>query len=84
MRRAVHSPAARPASGHRGRHGYHSETAYAYCNYQDIAVGGGFRANNVDITFSEPYDDYGWQAHADGGLVGGVVFAYVMCLHVQS
>lgn len=63
---------------------FKSETAFAYCGYGDLAVGGGFRANNVDITFSEPYGDTAWKAHADGGFEGGTVFAFVKCLHVQS
>lgn len=63
---------------------FKSESAFAYCNYQDLAVGGGFAIDNVDITSSEPYGNNAWRAHADGGLVGGTVWAYVKCLHVQS
>jgi hypothetical protein len=65
----------------------HSETVGAYCNYGDIATGGGFRANNADITFSEPdysvFGNEGWQAHADGDFTGGHILVYVKCLHVS-
>lgn len=63
---------------------YSSATAYAYCNYPDTATGGGFDTDNVDIKGSGPDGGNGWFAHADGGLFGGTVTAYVKCLHVQS
>lgn len=62
---------------------FHSETVGASCNYGDIATGGGFRGNDVDVTFSEPEGANGWQAHADGGLTGGHIIVYVRCLHVS-
>ena len=53
---------------------YHSATAVAYCNGQDLAVGGGFDTDNVDITGAGPYhNSNGWYASADGGLFGGTV-----------
>jgi hypothetical protein len=64
---------------------YSSSTAYAYCNSGDLATGGGFDTDNVDIKGAGPYQNYnGWFAHADGGLFGGTVYVYVRCLHVQS
>jgi hypothetical protein len=65
----------------------HSETVGAYCNYGDVATGGGFRTNNADITFSEPdtsvFGNDGWQAHANGDFTGGHLFVYVKCLHLS-
>src|SRR5205823_857152 len=62
---------------------YDTETAYVYCDTAaDIAVGGGFNTDNVDIKASGPWYD-GWRARADGGLFGGTVTAIVKCLHVQ-
>ena len=63
---------------------YHTSTAYAYCSGSDIATGGGFGTDNVDIQHAGPYNNNGWSARADGGLFGGEVFVYVKCLHVQS
>jgi len=62
---------------------YSSATAYVYCNSGDIAIGGGFGTDNVDITASGPWYN-GWRARADGGLFGGTVTAIVNCLHAQG
>jgi hypothetical protein len=62
---------------------FSTSTAYAYCNSGDMATGGGFGTDNVDIEQSGPWFQ-GWRARASGGLFGGTVFVYVRCLHVQS
>ena len=63
---------------------FDTATAYAFCVGSDIATGGGFGTDNVDIKSAGPYNNNGWSARADGGLFGGVVFAHVKCLRVQS
>ena len=63
---------------------YSSNTAYAYCGGSDIATGGGFSTDNVDIKANGPSGANGWYAYAEGGLDGGSVTVYVKCLHVQA
>jgi hypothetical protein len=63
---------------------YSSATAYVFCQGSDVATGGGFGTDNVDIKHAGPYNNNGWSARADGGLFGGTVFVYVKCLHIQS
>ena len=58
-------------------------TVNVFCNFPDVATGGGFNTDNVDIKGSGPNNN-GWFAHATGGLEGGTVTVYVRCLHVQT
>jgi hypothetical protein len=60
-----------------------TESTYAYCNFGDIATGGGFYNDNTDIQHSEPaFNGEGWyvQAHT-GAFASGHYTAYVKCLH---
>jgi hypothetical protein len=63
---------------------YSDATAFAFCNFGDVATGGGFSVTDVDIEDAGPWNNNGWRAKANGGLFGGSFSVYVKCLHVQS
>jgi hypothetical protein len=58
------------------------ETVSAFCNFGDIATGGGFDASDVNLKYSRPSaNGNGWTTRATGGVDGGTVRVYVRCLH---
>ena len=63
-----------------------TESTTAYCNYGDIATGGGFYRDNADINDSEPAysgGSEGWFVQAEtGAFASGHYEAYVKCLHI--
>ena len=63
---------------------YSSSTSYVFCNYGDVATGGGFSTTDVDIEDAGPWNNNGWFAKANGGLFGGSFSVYVKCLHLPS
>jgi hypothetical protein len=60
------------------------ETVNVNCPFPDIATGGGFNADDVNIQSSGPNNGNGWFAHATGGVDGGTVTVYVRCLDVNA
>jgi hypothetical protein len=63
---------------------YSSATQYVFCNFGDVATGGGFTTTDVDIEDAGPWNNNGWFAKANGGLFGGTFGVYVKCLHLPS
>jgi hypothetical protein len=63
-----------------------TQSTTAYCNYGDIATGGGFYNDNTDIQYSEPAysgGSEGWFVRAyTGAFASGHFTAYVKCLHI--
>jgi hypothetical protein len=63
-----------------------TESTSAWCNYGDIATGGGFYRDNADIDYSDPtYNGggEGWYVQAStGAFASGHFEAFVKCLHI--